>query len=60
MKNWPGVIKTPKFTIATRKLTLEMETTFDATALKDTLTTMQGVTASINSEKVLKVEYDVS
>jgi len=59
MKNWPGVLE-PKFTIAQRKLTLEMETTFDAAALRDTLTTMQGVTASINSAKVLKVEYKVS
>ena len=60
MENWPGVKKSNKlkFTPAAQKLTLEMETTFDATNLKDTLAAMQNVNASIAS-KVLKVEYTV-
>ena len=58
MKAWPGVKDTNKlkFTPTAQKLTLEMETTFDASDLKDTLSAMQNVTASITS-KVLKIEY---
>ena len=60
MAAWPGVKKNNKlkFTAAAQKLTLEMETTFDASDLKDTLTAMQNVTASIAS-KVLKIEYNI-
>ena len=60
MENWPGVKKSNKlkFTPTAQKLTLEMETTFDATNLMNTLTAMQNVTAGITS-KVLKVEYTV-
>ena len=60
MENWPGIKKSNKlkFTPTAQKLTLEMETTFDATNLKDSLVAMQNVTASITN-KVLKVEYTV-
>ena len=60
MKAWPGVKTTPnpKFTVAPQKLTLEMETTFNASDLKDTLGSMQNVTAGITN-KVLKIEYTI-
>ncbi len=60
MENWPGVKKSNKlkFTPTAQKLTLEMETTFDATNLMNSLAAMQNVTAGISS-KVLKVEYTV-
>ena len=60
MRAWPGVKNTNKlkFTPTTQKLTLEMETTFDADDLRSTLATMQNVTAGITN-KVLKVEYNV-
>ncbi len=60
MENWPGVKKSNKlkFTPTAQKLTLEMETTFDATDLMNALAAMQNVTAGITS-KVLKVEYTV-
>ena len=60
MQNWPGV-KTSnklKFTPTAPKLTLEMETTFDATNLAGTLAAMPNVTASIASQ-VLKIEYTI-
>ena len=60
MGAWPGV-KTNnklKFTPAAKKLTLEMETTFDATSLESTLDTMPNVVADV-SNNVLKVEYTV-
>ena len=60
MEAWPGVKKVnkPKFTAAAQKLTLEMETTFDASDLEDTLSAMQNVNASITS-KVLQVVYTI-
>ena len=61
MQAWPGVKTTNKlkFTPAATKLTLEMETTFDATSLASTLSTMQNIAANVDSNKVLKVEYTV-
>ena len=60
MQAWPGVkaASTPKFTPAATKLTLEMETTFNATNLMNTLKAMQNVDASI-ANKALKVVYTV-
>ena len=60
MEAWPGVKKTNKlkFAPAAQKLTLEMETTFNASDLKDTLEAMQNVTAGITN-KVLKIEYTI-
>ena len=60
MKAWPGVKDTNKlkFTPASQKLTLEMETTFDASNLRDTLSSMQHVSASITN-RVLKVDYNI-
>ena len=60
MKAWPGVKTTPdpEFTIAAQKLTLEMETTFNASDLSSTLAAMQNVNASITND-VLKIEYTV-
>ena len=60
MGAWPGIKKTNKlkFTPAAQKLTLEMETKFDADNLKNTLNAMQNVTAAVTN-KVLKIEYNV-
>ena len=60
MKSWPGVKgnNKVKFTPAAQKLTIEMETTFNATNLESTLKAMQNVTASITN-KVLTVEYNI-
>ena len=60
MENWPGVKKTNKlkFTPTAQRLTLDMETTFDAANLMSTLAAMQSVNASITN-KVLKVEYTI-
>ena len=60
MKAWPGVKATPdpKFALAAPTLTLEMQTTFDATKLEEILDTMPNITAKVTN-KVLKVEYTV-
>ena len=60
MGAWPGVKKNNKlkFTPAAQKLTLEMETSFNASDLKDTLGSMQNVTARLTN-KVLIIEYNV-